>query len=140
MNANIEAKEKEMAESARLLDAHVARQVRDAKPMQVLAGPALSPVNGVARAVAGEDKELLEKTKGLRVKVQDPLGGFGKRCLRDETLMEFFARTGISAHQVRTLTRRELERLHAVVEQHQVRTTPLGALPPRGPVLVDTWT
>lgn len=68
-------------------------------PMQIISGPALTGTReGVARArVVGDDPVLLEKTKHVRNK--------------KETMMQFFARTGIGAHQVRTLTKDALASL-----------------------------
>lgn len=97
--------------------------------MIVVAGPVEKMRNGVPVAVTGEDEELLKATRTVRKK--------------GEALMQFYSRTGIGAHQCRTLPRRELERLVSIVEQNEgMKDTPdifPKPTPRRGPIFVDTW-
>jgi hypothetical protein len=73
-------------------------------PPTVVSGPLhRSPDGKFNWARRGEDPELLERT----------------RCARGpkETVMEFIARTGLGAHQIRSMSREEILRFVAVVSQ-----------------------
>jgi hypothetical protein len=95
-----QAKSRAMEEMSQLNERNLTRQIREAKPMVVVAGPVGPARNGIARAVASEDKVLLDKSAPFR--------------LKHEPLIAFFARTGVGAHQLRTLSHSELKRLIAV--------------------------
>ena len=87
-------------EAGQRLVRNLSRQVAEAKPMPVVAGPVGPSVSGIARSVAPEDPVFAEKCKGLRKK--------------GESLLAFCGRTELTLHEIRTKTRRELERLIAL--------------------------
>jgi hypothetical protein len=73
-------------------------------PLKVVAGPVQGPVdNRAPRPVAGEDSELLEKTKHVR--------------LKGERMMQFYARVGLGAAQIRTMSFDEITRFCDVAEE-----------------------
>jgi hypothetical protein len=80
-------------------------------PMPVSAGPVQATREGrpFLKSI-GDDAELLEKTKHVRRP---------KECL-----MEFYARTGIGAHQVRTLSMADLNTLVETVSKNEAVQPP----------------
>lgn len=115
-NSNIAA-EKAEAENSRGWFARLMDSVRG--PMPIVAGSALPSREGLpGRPLLGvnADSELLAKTKHLRHK--------------DESMMEFFARTMIGAHTIRNVSKAELDHLYEVAtsnpdyqENHAVTLT-----------------
>jgi hypothetical protein len=94
-SANVQMSHKLAEEST---DRYLARLVRNAEPMVCVAGPAPATREGrPGPKFIGDDTELMEKTKHVRKP--------------KERLMEFYARTGIGAHQVRTLSKPALTAL-----------------------------
>jgi len=79
------------------------RQIDDPRPTPVLAGIAQRIREGVPVTVIGEDKALLAKTKPFRHK--------------NEKLLSWISRTGVSVQQIRDLSDRELKNLVAVAEK-----------------------
>jgi len=74
-------------------------------PMKVLAGPTAGPQdNQIPRPVAGEDQELLERTKHVR--------------LKGERMMQFYARVGLGAAQIRNMSFDEITRFCDVAEEN----------------------
>lgn len=88
------------------------------RPLQILAGQPVPPTDGrPGRAVAAEDTDLLERTKKFR--------------RPKETMMQFHARTGLGAAQIRTMGPREIENFLAVAEQNEEREAVPGMFDPR---------
>jgi hypothetical protein len=110
---------------------YLANLVRAARPPQVCGGPDYSTPNGVKWARTAEDSDLLAKTVSVRSK--------------DEKLIELMARTGISLHQLRTLTMQEIERFVRTVQDNgndpyipQTFTAPEVKKRP-AKLYLDTW-
>ncbi len=100
-------------------------------PMQVVGGSALPPRDGrPAMRVGGveADSELLEKTKHVRRK--------------GELMMQFFARTGCGAWQIRTSSKSEIAHFCETAQQNEepIPSTLFEAkrVPPKF-ILVDTY-
>jgi hypothetical protein len=108
-------KARQTGEMDALNERNVGRQIRDARPMVVVAGPSGPPRNGIAQRRAEEDPDLLAKVKPF--------------LRKGETIMQWFARTGIGAHQLLTYTHRDLKHLVAVVEGNRAEDT--GAIEPK---------
>jgi hypothetical protein len=113
--AAVASKMKATEEASQRLTQNLNRQVEQAVPMQVVAGPNGPTRNGVARRRAPENPDLLAKVRPF--------------LRKGETLMQFFSRTGISAHQLLTYTHRDLKHLVAVVEGNVAEDT--GAIEPK---------
>jgi hypothetical protein len=79
-------------------------------PMRVVAGCNMPPTDGRPGASVTEDEALLSKTKGVRRKLAN-----GK----SENLLQLFARTGISRHQLATLEVAEIVKFCAVAESNE---------------------
>jgi len=105
-----QAKQRQVDEMSARLTQNLSLQVANAKPMPVLGGMPGPAVNGVARPFVGDDPELLKRTATVRKK--------------NETLMQFYARTGVSAHQLTTLSRREIEKLVRLAESNEDMNQP----------------
>jgi hypothetical protein len=95
-------------------------------PMPILGGSGLPPMEGKpGRKVTGVDADpvLLERTKNLRKK--------------NESMMEFFARTLIGAHAIRTASKEELARMYQVAisnpEYRENETVVFETFTPRRP-------
>ncbi len=95
-----------MGEASFQNERNLNQQIRSAKPMAIVAGPVGPPLNGIARTVIGEDPELLKKSAPFRLK-------------NETTVLAFIGRTGISAHQLRTYSKSELENLYRVVMSNE---------------------
>ena len=95
-------KERQMGEMGQRLVRSLDRQVAEAVPMPVVAGPVVSR-NGVAPSIAPQDPIFLSKTAGSLISPA--------LRLKNESLIAFCARTELSLHEIRTLPRKELERL-----------------------------
>lgn len=81
--------------------------LKSLRPMPVVAGASdAAPVdNRPIRTTVGEDTELLVKTEHVRKK--------------GEKLMQFFARTGLGAAQIRPMSKGEITRFVETVSQHE---------------------
>jgi hypothetical protein len=80
----------------------IGRQIENARPMPIVAGPVGAAINGVSRRVIGDDAVLLARTQHLR--------------LKKETMGQFHSRTGIGANQILTLSLKELESLYKITQ------------------------
>lgn len=120
-----QAKERAMEEMSQLNEQNLSRQIRDAKPMPVVAGPVGPGMNGVARKHLGDDSVLLARTQHLR--------------LKRETMGQFHARTGIGANQILTFSLKELERLYKVTQQQEKVEAPRAvAIPDKFKVTIES--
>jgi len=99
-----QVKVRQMGEMEKVLEKNLNRYCRDAKPMPVVAGRIGPARNGIAPSIAPEDPEFLARTKGLR--------------LKNEGLVAFIARTGVSLHQIHTLAKDALKRLIEIKAQN----------------------
>jgi hypothetical protein len=85
---------------------YLARLVKSAEPMVIVAGPSLGTREGKpGPRVVGDDKELLDRTAHVRSK--------------KETMMQFFARTGLGAYQIRTMSKSEISHFVETASQHE---------------------
>jgi len=110
-SANVQMSHKLAEEST---DRYLARVIKSAGPMVITAGPAPGTREGKpGPKVLGDDAELLEKTKHVRR---------SKECL-----MEFYARTGVGAHQVRTLSKSDITTLVETVSKNEDLQPPISA-------------
>jgi hypothetical protein len=90
------------------LGQHIQRLMAKVFPMPIVAGqPEPATDNRTIRPVAAEEPELLARTKKFR--------------RPKETMMQFHARTGLGAAQIRGMSQREIENFLAVVEQNDER-------------------
>ncbi len=85
-------------------------------PPIVLAGPDYSTPDGRLRLKRqGEDQALLEKTAHVR--------------RPKETMMEFFARVGLGAAQIRTMNKEEISRFVEVATKQEIEAGPTTWVP-----------
>jgi hypothetical protein len=80
----------------------VSRLIKSAQPMVITAGPAPGTREGKpGPRVLGDDAELLDRTAHVRTK--------------KETMMQFFARVGLGANQIRTMSKSEISKFVEIV-------------------------
>lgn len=100
-----QAKIRAQQEMDQVNERNIGKQIENAKPMPVVAGPVGPAINGVAHKHLGDDSVLLARTQHLR--------------LKRETMGQFHSRTGIGAHQILTLTLKQLEHLYKVTQLNE---------------------
>jgi hypothetical protein len=102
-SANVQMAHKLAEEST---ERYLSRVIKSAAPMVIAAGPAPGTREGKpGPKVVGDDPELLDCTSHVRA--------------TKETMMQFFARTGLGAHQIRTMSKSEITKFVATVSIHE---------------------
>jgi len=109
---------------------YMARLMRNLKPLRVLAGNPLGPVDGrIPQQFLGEDESILKKISHV--------------IRKGEKLMQFFSRVGLSLSQSRTMSKNEISRFVQQSEANAMAEPDKNFFEPR-PLpnkitIVDSW-
>jgi|HubBroStandDraft_6_1064221.scaffolds.fasta_scaffold01095_10 hypothetical protein len=120
---NKKREERKMQDSANLKMAHamaeeptgryLARLIKNAEPLVVIAGPALGTREGKpGPKMVGDDKELLDRTAHVRSK--------------NEPMNSFYARIGLGPNQIRVMSKSEISKFVETVSANEDIKPPVG--------------